>query len=297
MATLRELKTRIGSVSSSEKITGAMKMISSAKVHKFEQSLRQLLPYKNQIQSIMGHILESGESFNSPLIENREVKTICLVAYGSDDGLCGAYNMNVFKHTLSVINEMRDKYGNGTKFVIYPVGRKIAKAVAKLQDGDISVVRVAGVDSKMDGAAVNAFTMKLQEGFLNHDFDMVYSVYTNFISMARQRLKYEQMLPVDSAAIAQEATKPVKDENKMYIFEPGADSIFRQVLPMFVLSAMQEITLENRASEQAARVMAMQSANDNARKLLEELQLEYNKLRQQSITTELLDILGGQVQH
>ena len=297
MATLRELKTRIGSVSSSEKITGAMKMISSAKVHKFEQSLRQLLPYKNQIQSIMGHILESGESFNSPLIENREVKTICLVAYGSDDGLCGAYNMNVFKHTLSVINEMRDKYGNGTKFVIYPVGRKIAKAVAKLQDGDISVVRVAGVDSKMDGAAVNAFTMKLQEGFLNHDFDMVYSVYTNFISMARQRLKYEQMLPVDSAAIAQEATKPGKDENKMYIFEPGADSIFRQVLPMFVLSAMQEITLENRASEQAARVMAMQSANDNARKLLEELQLEYNKLRQQSITTELLDILGGQVQH
>ena len=297
MATLRELKTRIGSVSSSEKITGAMKMISSAKVHKFEQSLRQLLPYKNQIQSIMGHILESGESFNTPLIENREVKTICLVAYGSDDGLCGAYNMNVFKHTLSVINEMRDKYGNGTKFVIYPVGRKIAKAVAKLQDGDISVVRVAGVDSKMDGAAVNAFTMKLQEGFLNHDFDMVYSVYTNFISMARQRLKYEQMLPVDSAAIAQEATKPVKDENKMYIFEPGADSIFRQVLPMFVLSAMQEITLENRASEQAARVMAMQSANDNARKLLEELQLEYNKLRQQSITTELLDILGGQVQH
>lgn len=297
MATLRELKTRIGSVSSSEKITGAMKMISSAKVHKFEQSLRQLLPYKNQIQSIMGHILESGESFNSPLIENREVKTICLVAYGSDDGLCGAYNMNVFKHTLSVINEMRDKYGNGTKFVIYPVGRKIAKAVAKLQDGDISVVRVAGVDSKMDGAAVNAFTMKLQKGFLNHDFDMVYSVYTNFISMARQRLKYEQMLPVDSAAIAQEATKPVKDENKMYIFEPGADSIFRQVLPMFVLSAMQEITLENRASEQAARVMAMQSANDNARKLLEELQLEYNKLRQQSITTELLDILGGQVQH
>ena len=297
MATLRELKTRIGSVSSSEKITGAMKMISSAKVHKFEQSLRQLLPYKNQIQSIMGHILESGQSFNSPLIENREVKTICLVAYGSDDGLCGAYNMNVFKHTLSVINEMRDKYGNGTKFVIYPVGRKIAKAVAKLQDGDISVVRVAGVDSKMDGEAVNAFTMKLQEGFLNHDFDMVYSVYTNFISMARQRLKYEQMLPVVSAAIAQEATKPVKDENKMYIFEPGADSIFRQVLPMFVLSAMQEITLENRASEQAARVMAMQSANDNARKLLEELQLEYNKLRQQSITTELLDILGGQVQH
>lgn len=297
MATLRELKTRIGSVSSSEKITGAMKMISSAKVHKFEQMLRQLLPYKEQIQSIMGHILESDQIFHSPLIEVREVQRICLVVYGSDDGLCGAYNMNVFKFMLATMADMRARYGQTVHFTICPVGKKITHAVEKLDDPMISIMTIDGVDSKMDGDKVNGFTHDLERRFLNKEFDLVSTVYTNFISMARQRLKTEQMFPVDSAVLLENAPKEdKKEENKLYIFEPSAERIFNQVLPMFVLSAMQEITLENRASEQAARVMAMQSANDNAQKLLEELQLEYNKLRQQSITTELLDILGGQVQ-
>lgn len=116
-----------------------------------------------------------------------------------------------------------------------------------------------------------------------------------FRSMSKQILTEDQLFPVDNNAIAGNVSQ--SEDNKMYIFEPNPNRIFNQVLPMFVLSTMQEVTLENRASEQAARVMAMQSANDNAKKLLEELQLEYNKLRQQSITTELLDILGGQVQH
>lgn len=115
--------------------------------------------------------------------------------------------------------------------------------------------------------------------------------------MSRQVPTTEQLFPVDRQAIDSQAGLSAAEQNKLYIFEPDANRIFNEVLPMFVLSTMQEITIENRASEQAARVMAMQSANDNAQKLLGELQLEYNKLRQQSITTELLDILGGQVQH
>lgn len=297
MATLRELKTRIGSVSSSEKITGAMKMISSAKVHKFEQALKQLVPYRAQISSIMGHILESGETFDSPLIEDREVQTVALVAFGSDDGLCGAYNMNVFKHLLSAINNMRQENGSKIEFVIYPVGKKIRRACEKLSGGGIRVVELPGVDSKMEGEKVTEFTLQLQKKFLGGEFDRLACVYTHFLTIGRQRLKLEQLLPVDSTALQLTETKDSKrDENKLYIFEPDASSIFNQVLPMFVLSTMQEITIENRASEQAARIMAMQAANDNAKKLLEELQLEYNKLRQQSITTELLDILGGQVE-
>lgn len=297
MATLRELKTRIGSVSSSEKITGAMKMISSAKVHKFEQALKQLVPYRAQISSIMGHILESGETFDSPLIEDREVQTVALVAFGSDDGLCGAYNMNVFKHLLSAINNMRQEYGSKIEFVVYPVGKKIRRACEKLAGGGIRVVELPGVDSKMEGEKVADFTLQLQKAFLNGEFDRLACVYTHFLTIGRQRLKLEQLLPVDSAALQLTESKDSKrDENKLYIFEPDASSIFNQVLPMFVLSTMQEITIENRASEQAARIMAMQAANDNAKKLLDELQLEYNKLRQQSITTELLDILGGQVE-
>lgn len=256
-----------------------------------------MVPYRAQISSIMGHILESGETFDSPLIEDREVQTVALVAFGSDDGLCGAYNMNVFKHLLSAINDMRQEYGSKTGFVIYPVGKKIRRACEKLSGGGIRVVELPGVDSKMEGEKVTEFTLQLQKKFLGGEFDRLACVYTHFLTIGRQRLKLEQLLPVDSTALQLTETKDSKrDENKLYIFEPDASSIFNQVLPMFVLSTMQEITIENRASEQAARIMAMQAANDNAKKLLEELQLEYNKLRQQSITTELLDILGGQVE-
>lgn len=296
MATLRELKTRIGSVSSSEKITGAMKMISSAKVHKNEQELRRLLPYKEQIQSIMGHLLSADISFTSPLLTEREVSRIAVAVYGSDDGLCGAYNIYIFKHFLQEIKKLREKYGKDVAIDVYPVGKKIAKAVAKIADEKMKVITLPDVNSKMEGGVVTEFTMKLQDAFLGGEYDLVEVVYMKFKSMSRQELTSEQLFPVTMESVTGEATDVAGEENKLYIFEPDPNKIFNAVLPMFVLSTMQEITIENRASEQAARVMAMQSANDNAKNLLGELQLEYNKLRQQSITTELLDILGGQVE-
>lgn len=295
MATLRELKTRIGSVASSEKITGAMKMISSAKVHKNEQALRQLLPFKNQIRSIMGHILQAGCTFTSPLIEEREhISSIALVVFGSDDGLCGAYNMNIFKSLLARINALRDEYGKDLKIEIFPVGKKIFKAVSKIAGPAIRVTVVPGVDSKMEGQTVNDFTLSLQKGFIDKEYDRVEVVYMQFHSISRQKLTDDVLFPVSEKNLVDEADN--SESNKLYIFEPNANRIFNEVLPMFVLSTMQEITIENRASEQAARVMAMQSANDNAKKLQESLNLEYNKLRQENITTELLDILGGQVE-
>ncbi len=138
------------------------------------------------------------------------------------------------------------------------------------------------------------FTKTLRDTFLNGSLDLVETVYMSFKSMSRQTLTTEQLFPITEKMLTGEIEDG--DDNKLYIFEPDANSIFNEVLPMFVMSTMQEITVQNRASEQAARVMAMQSANDNAKKLFDELQLEYNKLRQQSITTELLDILGGQVE-
>lgn len=295
MATLRELKTRIGSVASSEKITGAMKMISSAKVHKFERSLKELLPYKNQIQTIMGHILSTGEDFHSPLIIDREVKKIGVVVYGSDDGLCGAYNLNIFKQLIVELNNLREKYGKDIKFELYPIGKKIYKACWRLNgESDIEVKSIEGVDSKMAGDVVAEFTHGLRDKFSGGDLDLIEVVYMKYHSISRQRLAVDQLFPVRADQLLS-ADGNEADENQLYIFEPNANDIFNAVLPMYVLSTMQEITIENRASEQAARVMAMQSANDNAHKLQEQLQLEYNKLRQQSITTELLDILGGQV--
>ncbi len=294
MATLRELKTRIGSVASTEKITGAMKMISSAKVHQNEQALRKLQPFKDKIKSLMGHILATDETFNSPLIQSREVKRAGIVVFGSDDGLCGAYNINILKGLLVHIDNMRRECGADIDIDVYPVGKKIEKAVRRLRDPKLSVVVNEGVDSKMQGDKVTEFTQSLRDKFLAGTIDRLDVVYMKYHSMSRQILTDETLFPVAEETLAGEASDT--SDNQLYIFEPDANSIFNEVLPMFVLSTMQEITIENRSSEQAARVMAMQSANDNAKKLLEELQLEYNKLRQQSITTELLDILGGQVE-
>ena len=294
MATLRELKGRIGSVASTEKITGAMKMISSAKMHKAEQALRRLLPFRQQIETIIGNLLSADAQFSSPLLETREVKRIGIVVFGSDDGLCGAYNVNIFKRLIEIITGYKSAYGNDVEIDVYTVGSKIAKAVRKIANGKIRMISDNGVDSKSESGDVKLFVASLQEKFIAGEVDKIDFLYMNFKSISRQVLKSEQLLPVVQESFSGLNTNV---QVKPYIFEPNATKIFTSVLPLFLLSVMQEVFTENRASEQAARVMAMQSANDNAKKLLEQLRLEYNKLRQQTITTELLDIVGGQIKN
>lgn len=292
MATLRELKGRIGSVRSSEKITGAMKMISSAKMHKAEQALRQLQPFRGQIETIIANLAASDAAFSSPLMEARHVEKLTLVVWGSDDGLCGAYNVNIFKQLLQRLGHYRSLYGDGVEVTILPVGSKMAKAVGKLNLPGVKAGTAEGVDSKSADKAVTSFTNRLRDMFLNGETDRVDTLYMGFQSVSRQRVTAQQLLPVTQKVFAADKDKAT---DRPYIFEPSAEAIFRKVLPMYLMAVMQDIFTENRASEQAARVMAMQSANDNAKKLLDQLQLEYNKLRQAAITTELLDILGGQV--
>lgn len=291
MATLRELKGRIGSVASSEKITGAMKMISSAKMHKAEQALKRLLPFRTMIEGIIGNLLESDAVFTSPLTEAREVKRVGLVVWGSDDGLCGAYNVNTFKQLTARLAALRGELPASTRYVIMPVGAKMAKIVSKLRAADVEVV-VPAVNSKSAGDDVKLFLNGLIERFTSGELDRVDILYMKFHSVSRQRPAYEQLIPVEAASFSGEEAAVA---SRPCLFEPSAQDIFSTVIPMFLLAVMEDVFTENRASEQAARVMAMQSANDNAKKLLEQLRLEYNKLRQQSITTELLDIVGGQV--
>lgn len=292
MATLRDLKGRIGSVSSSEKITGAMKMISSAKMSKATREIKRLLPFRTQLESIIGNLLGADAEFSSPLTAVRPVKRATIIVWGSDDGLCGAYNVIIFKQMLDHIDALRSTYGSGVEIEIVPVGAKIARAAARLAAPGIIVSPApAGICAKSDADAIKAFTASVRTAFESGATDRVDVVYMHFISAGRQRLVAEQLLPVVPAKAAPaDAAAP-----GLYILEPDAQTISETALPLMLLSTMQEVFSENRASEQAARVMAMQSANDNATKLLEQLSLEYNKLRQQSITAELLDILGGQV--
>lgn len=293
MATLRELKGRIGSVASSEKITGAMKMISSAKMHKAEQALKRLLPFRNQIETIIGNLLSADATFSSPLLEERDVNKVGVIVFGSDDGLCGAYNVNIYKHLLVKIGEYRSQYGDNIAIEIIPVGAKMLKSVSKLSLSNVSVKPIMGIDSKSQGDEVKQFVKEMQQRFLDGSLDKIDMLYMSFKSLSRQVVTSDQLLPVVQESFASSEVA----SSRPYIFEPDASTIFTNVLPLVLLSTMQEVFTENRASEQAARVMAMQSANDNAKKLLEQLRLEYNKLRQQSITNELLDIVGGQIKN
>lgn len=293
MATLRELKGRIGSVASSEKITGVMRMTSSAKMHKAEQMLRQLVPFRSQVETIIGNLLSADAAFSSPLLEEREVRNATVVVWGSDDGLCGAYNVNIYKQLAALLGKMRAELGDSAVIRVVPVGAKIAKAARKLTLSNVTVEPAEGVCAKSDDTVVKTFTRSLVDSFLAGHTDRVELLYMKFKSVSRQSPRVDTLLPVTTAALG--AAEEDAKSSRPYIFEPDANTIFNRVLPLFILSVMQEVFCENRASEQAARVMAMQSANDNAKKLLDQLRLEYNKLRQQSITTELLDIVGGQV--
>ena len=292
MATLRELKGRISSVSSSEKITGAMKMISSAKMNKAIREIKRLLPYREQLQSIIGNLMGADAEFSSPLTQERTPSRITVLVWGSDDGLCGAYNVNIYKQLLDHINDLREAYGRDVEIELVAIGRKMLRAASKLSGANISVSPAPeGVDSKSDAETVKHFTADLRDRFIAGETDRIDIVYMHFISAGRQRLVAEQLLPVKPDLTAGEATAAPG----MYLLEPDAQTIFASALPLMLLSTMQEVFSENRASEQASRVMAMQAANDNASKLREQLLLEYNKMRQQSITAELLDIIGGQI--
>ncbi len=294
MATLRELKGRIGSVASTEKITGAMKMISSAKMHKAELALKQLRPYRSQIETIIANLLSADTACTSPLMEHRDVKSVALVVWGSDNGLCGGYNMNVYKQAVARIASLREELGSGVAITVIAVGSKVAKPLSKLAAEGITFVNDPQVSSKSDEAGVKAFTDTLREKFLDGTYDRIEALSTLFLSVSRQRVDLCRLLPIEAESLSQ-AAEAAASTVKPYIFEPGPERIFERALPLFQQAVMQDIFMQNVASEQAARVMAMQSANDNARKLLEQLRLEYNKLRQQSITNELLDIVGGQV--
>lgn len=267
-----------------------MKMISSAKMHKAEQNLSRLVPFRNQLQGIMGNLMQTDAEYTSELTDVRDVKTVTIVVLGSDEGLCGAYNINIFKGLLRHINELR-KANPSVMINVVPVGKKIVKASAVVAGDGVSVERTeASPKSGIDG--IRSLVDTLKADYVGGKTDRVEVVSMKFLSAGKQRLTVQQLLPVSAESFGK-ADGPT---NRPYLFEPDANRIYNAILPLYVLSLVQEVFGQNAASEQAARVMAMQSANDNAVKLHDSLKLEYNKLRQQGITTELLDILGGQVE-
>ena len=287
MASLKEVKTRINSVQSTRKITSAMKMVASAKLHKAQGAFENMLPYQRKLNKILTNFLSADLPVESPFCAERPVKRIAIVAFSSNSSLCGAFNANVLKMFLQTVGEYREL--GQDNILIYPVGKKIEEAVKKLgffPQG--SYQRLADKPSYDEAAALARLLMEL---FLEKNIDRVELIYHHFRSMGIQELLRERYLPIDLSAVHNEDGKTgmVND----YIIEPSAAQLIADLIPQVLSQKIFTAALDSNASEHAARTLAMQIATDNANELIQELTKQYNKTRQQAITNELLDIVGG----
>ena len=287
MASLKEVQTRINSVQSTRKITSAMKMVASAKLHKAQGAIENMLPYQRKLNKILTNFLSADLPVESPFCVERPVKRVAIVAFSSNSSLCGAFNANVLKMFLQTVGEYREL--GQDNILIYPVGKKIEEAVKKLgffPQG--SYQKLADKPSYDEAAALAKLLMEL---FLEKNIDRVELIYHHFKSMGVQELLRERYLPIDLSAVQNDEERGgvVND----YIIEPSAAQLIADLIPQVLSQKIFTAALDSNASEHAARTLAMQIATDNANELIQELTKQYNKTRQQAITNELLDIVGG----
>lgn len=283
MASLKEIKTRISSIQSTEKITSAMRMVASAKLHKAQQVLEGMLPYQSQLNHIMSNFLNGGVVIDSPFLELREVKRVAVVAFSSNSSLCGAFNANVIRKTLQVLGDY-ESLGR-ENVLIYTVGRKVGDAIRKA--GYTVTGNYDQLSEKPEYKGSRELADELKKLFLSRQVDRVEMIYYHFKSTGSQTLMQEAYLPL---SFELEGDSVYSDD---YIIEPSQDELIARLIPAVLNQRMFTVLMDSNTSEHAIRMMAMQIATENADQLIQELKLQYNKVRQQAITSELLDIVGG----
>lgn len=294
MPSLKEVKTRIASVNSTRKITSAMKMVASAKLHKAQQAIGSMLPYEKGLNRIMASFLSGATGdISSPYSTKREVKQAAVVIFTSNSSLCGGFNSNAIKSAIQSIKEYEDK-GVSVPYV-YVFGKKAEESIKKVL-GPATEMRNKSnlLDHPRYESAMNV-AEELMGLYAQEDIDEVKLIYHHFKNTASQLLIEEKFLPIDVTRDADDA-KETEVTRLNYIFEPSIEDLFSELLPKSLHLKLYAAMLDSLASEHAARVVAMQVATDNADELLRDLTLTYNKTRQQAITTELLDIVGGSMQ-
>ncbi len=294
MASLKEIKTRIGSVQSTRKITSAMKLVASAKLHKAELSIRNMLPYQSQLDKMLRNFLSGDISVESPYTEVREVKRVAIVLFASNSSLCGAFNSNVAK----AFNSITEEYKTLAKedILIYIAGKKMEDVVTKAGFKKTGIYQ--GLVNKPTFVEAAGLAQMLMKMFVDKQVDRVELVYHHFKSAGVQRLTRDCFLPIDLSSLTSGESDAQKSGGIVnnYIIEPSAEQLINALLPQTLCQRLFTAAMDSVASEHASRLMAMQAATDNADNLIQELTLQYNKGRQQAITNELLDIIGGSVQ-
>lgn len=319
MPSLKEIKTRIASVQSTRKTTSAMKMVASSKLHHAQQMIENMLPYETMLEHILKTFLASEVDATNVFSEERPVHRVAIVVYASNSSLCGGFNANVIKMLQHTIEEYADLGPDAIE--VWPIGRKVAEKAAKL--GYKPMGDFTALADKPDVQQCIDVAKALGDRFRNGDIDRVEIIYHHFKSAGSQILTRKPFLPIDLTTELlrdherdlslnvvtrktqeylrrrheeeAERTNTEKPLNDNFIVEPDMQTVLGGLIPRYLHLMIYTALLDSQASEHAARMVAMQTATDNADELLRDLNLQYNKSRQQAITSELLDIVGGSV--
>lgn len=283
MASLKEVRARISSVSSTRKITSAMKLVSASKLRRAQDAITSYLPYQQQLTSMLENFVASStEELSLPLTQKREVKRVAIVCISSNSGLCGAFNSNVIKRTNQLLAEYEDL--GKENIILYPIGKRMVTAMRK-KDFSIAGSYDFLLD-KVNYSQVVDLVDELVDLFLSKRVDRIELVYNHFKNAASQEVRSEVFLPI--APVVEGKRKSLD-----YILEPSKEEVVAKLLPKVVRLRLYSAILDSLAAEHGARTTAMQVATDNAGELIQELTLMYNKARQAAITSEIIDIVGG----
>lgn len=294
MASLKEIKGRINSINGTLKITSAMKMVASAKLHKAQTAIANLLPYRQRMYDILYRLISDDPlSLSGRYTAERQARKVAIVAVASNSSLCGAFNSDMIRFFGKVTDEYLASGLSKEDILVFPVGRKMSDAVSKA--GFRSQGQYDRLADKHLYDEVAAFAQELTDRFLKGEVDRVELLYSHYKSSAVQepvRETYLPFLPV-SASDAPAGNSGGDNLVNDYIKEPDAATLLNVLLPKVLVLQIYTMLLDANLSEHAARTVAMQEASDNGRQLLQDLTLQYNKQRQQAITNELLDIVSG----
>ena len=278
----KEIRTKIASVKSTQKITKAMQMVATSKMRRAQERMKLARPYAQKMRNVIGHLTQANPDYKHPFLQERDVKGVGIIVVSTDRGLAGGLNANTFKQTLLL---MREWQGKGANVNLCVIG---SKGIAFFRRLDVKILgNVAGLGDRPHIKDLIGTVKVMLDAYRNGEIDRLFLVNAQFLNTMTQKPTVEQLLPVvatDTEGLA---------EHWDYIYEPEAKTILEGVLMRYIESQVYRAAVENVASEMAARMVAMKAASDNAGKLIGELQLIYNKARQAAITKELSEIVGG----
>lgn len=290
MANLRDIRTRISSIKNTQQITRAMKMVAAAKLRKAQQRMLATRPYAGKMGELITRLADGNQTIKNPLLrKSEEIERICMIIVGSDRGLCGGFNNNLFKMIEATIAAKYQDYQKAGTLDLIAIGRK-AEAYFKKRNYQV-VKSYPGFFDNLNYELSSTLMSEITEKFAEEHYDTVLIAFNEFRSVIAQNRIVETVLPIQAADVAEGSSGAVAQTD--YIYEPDAETILDKILPIYVNMQLWRAVLDSNAAEQGARMAAMDNATENAKELEQKLQLKYNQARQSAITTEISEIVSG----